>query len=207
MSSANEKEHLSGIQSKTDEMLGSAEFEAARAAYGSLKKLRKQLIAAHTQIELARQLASMPEPIHERAAVAVQMAGTELALARRNPRRTAARMEDLADEIARLQPEFDAAKLKFEALASAEAHRLAEELRPKHEQAVRGIAASLEALSRALADEISVRDEFLKRAPAPGLGCPLPNLAAHFLRFAWLPHRDSTASAWGREARSKGYLT
>lgn len=193
---------------KTTEVIAQNELEAARTLYISLRQQRRDYVKEHEQVRLSRDLASMPNlnSYSVRAAASIAKAGAELQLAKRNPRRTAARLEELENKIAELDPEFQAAKEHFETLCSLEAEVLSAEMLPKHQAAVSRISKALQELSASLAEEIEVRDEFLKRAPAPGMSCPWPNFSSLLLPTCWMPSWNSRASVWHREAAAKGYL-
>lgn len=184
----------------------SLDFASARTEYFAMKTERKKLIARCDRIQLALNLATMPEPLHPRAAIAVEAAGDELALARRNPRRSELALYELRDKLDDARPAFERAKEQYETACSDEARRIAEALIPRHRAAVAKIDAALELLASALTAEIDVRTEFEKSSPTPWPSQLLPNMSASLLRLAWTSHRDSTASSWRREARAKGLL-
>ncbi|MGY2806382.1 hypothetical protein [Bradyrhizobium sp. USDA 4506] len=181
-----------------------SELEAAREAYRQLATRKKEIARKHALQQQAADVGQMTEPLPARAIIDVSPA--EIDAARRNPLRTARRLEDLRDDMMQLQPELEAAKVRFEVLAAQEAIKLRDELRPAHERAVIDIARALELLSAALEAEAAVHDEFQRRAPMGGMFSPLPNLSSDLKAFAWLPSWDSVGSVWGREARRHGYL-
>jgi hypothetical protein len=196
---------MQAMPKRSDEVALLSEVELPREEFNAIKKRQKELVQTIERIQLAQNLASVPN-IPSRAAIAVEQAGEELDNARRNPRRTAARLEDLCDELVKTRPDYETAKLRYEAACHAESSKLADLMRPRHLTAVQAIADALQNLSTALAEEIAVREDFDRVSPTSGPTSYLPNMSADLMRFGWLPNRDSGASCWGREARAKGLL-
>lgn len=179
----------------------------ARREYLDLRKQERKLVSQIEQLDVALQLTNQPEPFADRARAAVELAGLELALAKRNPRRTRLRIEELRDELVILRERRAALAPLNERWETNEAVRIARALQPEHKAAVRRINDCLEALSTALAAEIEVRDRFAAETPtALKFSSLLPNASATFMSTNWIPHRDSRASVWARDPAIRAIL-
>jgi hypothetical protein len=111
----------------------------------------------------------------------------------RSLRRKLEEVEDAPEE-ARVRLTVEAAA--WERARDAEALRVAQTLRPRHQAAVRQLAACVEALSKATLAERAVREEFQAAGLAPLGSVLLPDCSSGLL--GTLDDFDSTASAWGR---------
>lgn len=183
-----------------------SEFEWARDAYLALRSQRKALINRCDQMQTALHLSSQPEPLPQRSIVAISAAGDDLASARRNPRRFELALFELRDKVDDLSAPFQQARDRYERACVTEAHRIAEELVPRHRAAVANIHAALLKLADALAEEVAIHDEFRAKSPTAWPSQLLPNMSSVFKKIAWLSNYDSVGSIWVREARAKGLI-
>lgn len=182
------------------------ELELAGDEYFPLRAERKALINQCDHMQATLQLSSMPEPLPLRSVIAIEAAGEDLAIARRNPRRFELKLFELRDRLDDLNAPFEQARERYERACSSEARRIAEELVPRHRAAVASIHASLIQLSNALAEEVGIHDEFGAKSPTAWPSQLLPNMSGVFKKAAWLSHYDSIGSIWVREARAKGLI-
>lgn len=183
------------------------DFDAAKAAWSSARTRLRTMIKQKKRLETALILARQadPDPNTDRAAALRTELASDIERAQKYPKRVAVEIEEIDYEIDLFEPQHNSARDTFRIAAGEEACRIATELQPRHRAAVAKMANALEALSRAIAEERSVREEFAATAPEP-TSCLLPNISSS-LRFADLSTWDSPASQWARDVTRMKVIT
>ncbi len=119
----------------------------------------------------------------------------------RNPERSRAALEAIDEEIEELRPQLDVAQERARLAREQRAIELARSYRPRHKKAVRAIAAALETLSKAVAAEQQLQQEFA----AESGGAVLPNFGGPW-RSALLNLPTTLGSEWIRWAQRVGFV-
>ncbi len=179
------------------------DFEAAEARWAEVDAKRRGLVERQDGMELALNYARngvdkrVPEAIRAKA-------DPYNNLADRNPRKLAREIDDIAHEIADSNVEYGAVRERWQAASRRKTAQIAIKLQPRHREAVKAIAAALEALSSALEQESDIRSELTQTAPE-ATSAYLPNCSG-FLNFGSLADWNSPASQWARHMRKMGIL-
>lgn len=183
-------------------------FEEARANCEQIEEQFAALLAKKEGLELALSLARIfpRTPNQEASPEFLAKAKPFEDIVKRFPRRAENDLEDLLVAMDEMRPQLIRARERYRIGTEAEISRIAAPLVPAHRTAVRAIAAALEMLSKAVADEAEIQQQISDLAPrtrgAPYYGTrELPNMSA-MLRGMLLNNPKSAASAWARAART-----
>ena len=179
------------------------DFEAAKARWAEIDVKRRKLLEQSDGIRLAQNYARsgvdkrVPEAIRAKA-------DPYLKLAKRSPQKMAQQLEDVLYAIEDFDPKFQVERDLYQAACQRETSRVALDLQPRHRAAVKEIVKAIEALSRAMTDEIETRAELARTAPDTS-SAYLPNCVAG-LTIGTLADWNSQASEWARRMRRIGVL-
>lgn len=114
-------------------------------------------------------------------------------------------VEDLEDLLAAALARLRTAQEDHQRERDLAAMALAKQLQPRHKAAVRKLAAAIEVLSAATAEERTIRGELMASGLAPTGSLLLPD-ASSMLQLGTLDEFSSKASEWGRTMRRLGVL-
>jgi hypothetical protein len=183
--------------------LAADSFDRAKAEgnFDDLDRRFNLLVAEQEGIELAIGFAANGE--HPDAAPSfLARADPFRELVKKTPRKAAARLEELAEQIDDLRPKYMLARHQRQIAREEKAQQLAISFRPRQQKAVEAISQALEILSSAIAAEQDLHGEF--QAQMPGLDA-LPDFGGQFRGMLLMDPR-SAASMWIKAAKSMGYL-
>jgi hypothetical protein len=182
-------------------------IESAHAAYQAAATERHALRARAAALEAALTLSGY-QPVEGDSAHGLRLlaAQAETVLQGRQLGATQLRLEleTVREQQRAFAERFRAAEEAWERARAMEAARLARELRPRHQAAVRALAAAVEQLSAAIAAERSARAA-LPAELAPRGHDLLPNASGDLL-LGTLDDDRSLASAWTQRMRLLGLL-
>jgi chromosome segregation ATPase len=198
-----------GWQQKDENMLARLKpdpptaWQTAQARYRAAFETRQELMRSVEARTLALSLARNPTAAAcSRTDDARKEAGPFLKIAARRPEVLEEEIRALGYEIEDTAKAFQAERDAYNEAVRAESNRVATELAPKHQAAVRRIAKAIEELSRACSAERDIRAEFAARAPEP-VSARLPPMDGV---WGCLGEANSMLSGWARVARRLGYL-
>ena len=197
------------LKRKTDEntvdaMAPSAEFLEAKARWTEISAKHQELVEKRDALGLALSLAASPENARRVSDAVRQFAHPYKKLAERRRSKAIAEREDTVYALDEMTPAHSAEAEIWAAVRQRETNRLGCLLQPRHRAAVKAMAAAMEALSRATADECDVRDELRRLAPLP-ISPNLPDLSSD-LCLGQMADWGGVAWTWARRLRTLGIL-
>jgi hypothetical protein len=178
-------------------------YETACQRWRGFDAKRKELIERIDGMRLAYSFARS-EDMTQVPAHLVEKAKPFMIEARRRPARLVENISELEDERAEQASVIQAERELHQAAQRAETNRIANELQPRHKAAVKAMAAAMEKLSQAIADEREVREELKKSAPLPN-SAKLPDLFSDLL-VGTLADWGSPMWKWAKKVRDLGAL-
>ena len=185
---------------KTKSRLDPAEpdFVAAQGRWNEIRATDRELMARHEAMRLAL-LFTANQDISRVSKDQLDKAQPYMNLANRRPEKLQDDLGDVADEIAVFKPKLGVEHELWQAARRRETNRLAGELQPRHQAAVKGIAKALETLSLAIEQETTTRKELARVAPERESAL-LPNCSDDLV-VGTLADFNSPASAWAKRMR------
>ncbi|MGY2935992.1 outer membrane murein-binding lipoprotein Lpp [Bradyrhizobium sp. GM6.1] len=177
------------------------DLDRDQATFDQIKQRFDASIAKLDGLELA--IAMVGRPKHPGASPEFYAKADPYHGIARNKSRARAAVEQIEEEIEALRPQVEIAAERARQAREQRAVEIAASYRSRHRKATRAIAAALEVLSKAVADEQQLHQE--ADAEMPGVGSLLPNFGGPW-RSALLSNPRSVASEWVRGAQRVGFV-
>ena len=186
------------LSTKTKPKTAVPDFATAKARWAEIDAKHRDLIERRDGIQLA--LSFSKSGLDKRTPEAlVAKARPFLDQARGRPRTLARQLTKLEDEIEDLTTKVQVELELWQAARRQETGRIARDLQPRHRAAIKEIAKAVEALSRAMTEELDTRAELARTAPEQ-TSAYLPNCIGGLV-IGTLVDWNSPASEWARAMR------